>query len=157
MRLRLTLIVLALALVAAACGDDEPTRDTTGAITESGSASVFALRVGDCFDDDPAFAETVTEVATVPCSQPHDNEVYYEYSMNNASFPGDDAALEAGANRCLDEFAAFVGVDYLDSELDLFPITPTSESWAEGDRLVYCALYALDLSKITGSMEGSRR
>ena len=47
--------------------------------------------------------------------------------------------------------------DTLDSELDLFPITPTSESWAEGDRVVYCALYALDLSKLTGSMEGSRR
>ena len=77
--------------------------------------------------------------------------------MTDASFPGDDAALEAGAFRCLDEFNAFVGIDYLDSELDLFPITPTSHSWGEGDRVVYCALYALDLSKLTGSMEGSRR
>jgi len=143
MRLRLTLIVLALALAAAACS--------------SGETSVFALQVGDCFDDDQTFAETVTEVDTVECSEPHDNEIYYEYSMNNTSFPGDDAALEAGANRCLDEFDAFVGVDYLDSELDLFPITPTSESWEQGDRVVYCALYALDLSKLTGSMEGSRR
>ena len=157
MRLRLILIVLALALVAAACSDGEPERDATGAITESGSASVFALQVGDCFDDDPSAAATVTEVPTVPCSQPHDNEIYYEYSMSDAAFPGDDAALEAGAFRCLEEFDAFVGIDYLDSELDLFPITPTVESWGEGDRVVYCALYALDLSKLTGSMEGSRR
>ena len=76
--------------------------------------------------------------------------------MADAAYPGDDAALEAGAFRCLDEFAAFVGIDYLDSELDLFPITPTVESWAEGDRVVYCALYALDLSKLAGSMRSSR-
>ncbi len=157
MRLRLTIIVLALALVAAACNSGEPERDTSGAITESGSASVFALQIGDCFNDDPSFAETVAEVAAVPCSQPHDNEIYYEYSMTDSSFPGDDAALEAGAFRCLDEFDAFVGIDYLDSELDLFPITPTSESWTEGDRVVYCALYALDLSKLSGSMDGRRR
>ncbi len=153
---RLVLTILALALIASACSAGEPARDSTGAIVEVGNASVFALRVGDCFDDDPSFAATVAEVATVPCSQPHDNEIYYEYSMGNAAFPGDDAALEAGAVRCLDEFHAFVGLDYLDSELDLFPITPSTESWAEGDRVVYCALYALDLSKLTGSMQGIR-
>ena len=153
---RLVLTILTLALVASACSAGEPARDSTGAIIEVGNASVFALQVGDCFDDDPSFAETVTEVAAVPCTQPHDNEIYYEYSMTNAAYPGDDAALDAGAFRCLDEFDGFVGIDYLDSELDLFPITPTAESWAEGDRVVYCALYALDLRKLAGSMQGSR-
>ncbi len=157
MRRRLIITILALAVAAAACGDDEPARDTTGAITESGDASVFALQVGDCFDDDPSAAETVTAVPAVPCSQQHDNEIYYEFSMTDAVFPGNDAALESSSIRCLDEFGGFVGIDYLDSELDLFPITPTAESWDQGDRVVYCALYALDLSKLEGSMEGSRR
>ena len=157
MRHRILVSILAFALVTAACGDDGPARDTTGAFAESGSASVFALQVGDCFDDDPSGAPELTEVAAVPCGDRHDNEIYFEYSMNDAAFPGDNATLESAALRCLDEFAGFVGAAYLDSELDLFPITPTAESWADGDRVVYCALYAVDLSKLTNSMRGTGR
>lgn len=113
--------------------------------------------MGDCFNDDPFASETVETVPTASCSQPHDNEIYFRYSMTDAAFPGDDEATDAGFSRCLDEFDGFVGVSYLNSALDLFPITPTAESWAEGDRVVLCALYALDLSKLEGSMEGSRR
>ena len=154
---RIIIAALALALVGAACGDDEPARDDSGAITESGDASVFALAVGDCFNDDAAAGTQVSEVPVVPCSEPHDNEIYYEYSMTNASYPGDSAALEMAGERCVAEFDAFVGIDYLDSELDIFPITPTAESWEQGDRIVYCALYALDLSKLEGTMRNSRR
>ena len=65
--------------------------------------------------------------------------------------------MSAAFDRCIAEFADFVGLGYPDSDLDVFPITPTAESWADGDRVVLCALFALDLSKLTGSMEGSRR
>ena len=143
MRHRLILSLLAVALVASACGDD---------------TSVFDLGVGDCFNDQEDLTETeVSEVATVDCSSPHDNEIYFEFSMTDAVFPGNDAALESSSFRCLDEFEAFVGIDYLESDLDLFPITPTATSWAEGDRVVYCAVYALDLSKLEGSVRGSNR
>jgi hypothetical protein len=157
MRQRLMVAIAILALVAVACGDDEPARDAGGNITETGDASVFALEVGDCFNDDAAAGDIVSEVPVTPCSEPHDNEIYFEYSMTDASFPGQTAALESASLRCLDEFDAFVGIPYLDSELDIFPITPTAESWEQGDRIVYCALYALDLSKLEGSMRGSRR
>ncbi len=143
MRHRLAFSVLVLALVATAC---------------SGDTSVFELGVGDCFNDQEDLTQAeVSSVETVDCSEPHDNEIYYEYSMTDAVFPGNDPALQAASLRCLDQFDAFVGIDYLDSALDLFPITPTTESWAEGDRVVYCALYALDLSRLTGSMRGSGR
>ena len=80
-----------------------------------------------------------------------------EFSMTDAVFPGNDATLESSALRCLEQFTPFVGSDFLESDLDLFPITPTAQSWDEGDRVVYCALYAVDLSKLTGSMRGSGR
>lgn len=143
MRHRLVLVVVALALVATAC---------------SGDTSVFDLAVGDCFNDQADLSQTeVSSVATVDCAEPHDNEIYFEYSMTDAVFPGNEAALDAASLRCLDQFDAFVGLDYRDSELELFAITPTVESWAEGDRVVYCAIYALDLSKLQGSVGGSRR
>jgi hypothetical protein len=58
---------------------------------------------------------------------------------------------------CVAEFEAYVGLSYVESELNVFPITPTEGSWATGDREIVCALYNLDLSKLTGSMEGAAR
>lgn len=157
MRRSLVVLLLILGLVASACGDNEPTRDEGGNISESGDASVFALGVGDCFNDDAGAGDVVTEVPVVPCSEPHDNEIYFEFSMTDAVFPGNDVAQEAAAERCIGEFLGFVGIGYLDSELEIFPITPTADSWSQGDRVVFCALYALDLSKLTGTMRGSGR
>jgi len=143
MRHRLVLAFAVFALLAAAC---------------SSETSVFDLGVGDCFNDQADLTESeVSSVTTVDCAEPHDNEIYFEYSMADAIFPGNDAATDSALNRCLDEFDAFVGIDYAVSDLDLFPITPTSVSWAEGDRVVYCAVYALDLSKLEGTVRGSRR
>jgi len=142
MRLRLLIALLALSAVTVACGDD---------------TSVFNLEVGDCFNDDPAASDVVSDVATVDCAEPHDNEIYFQFSMTESAFPGREATIQAAGNRCLDEFDAFVGKSYETSDLEIFPITPTAESWEQGDRIVYCAIYALDLSKLTGTMRGANR
>ena len=56
-----------------------------------------------------------------------------------------------------EKFEAFVGKDYESSQLDIFPIYPTRQSWNElDDREVVCALYDLDLKKLAGTMRGSR-
>ena len=142
MRTRLLLALLAVSVALVACGDDD---------------SVFNLSVGDCFDDDPAATEVVQTVATVACAEPHDNEIFFEFSMTDASYPGREATVAAAGERCVGEFEGFVGLSYEQSDLDLSPITPTAESWDRGDRVVYCALYALDRSKLTGSMRGAAR
>ena len=143
--MRRTIVGLALVvgLVAAGCGDD--------------SASVFDLGVGDCFDDQDVETDILFDVPTVPCSAPHDNEIYFEFTMTDAAYPGQQAALEAADERCFDEFEGFVGIDYFESDLEIFSIVPTSESWETGDRTALCALYALDFSKLTGSMRGAAR
>src|SRR3970040_104930 len=171
MRIRL-IITLALALFVTSCGDDDGLSATTTTqaqaptttpgvpattTTTGGPASVFPLAVGDCFNDDPAGAGVVQTVASVDCAEPHDNEIYFEFSMTDASFPSRDAPVAAAGERCVGEFEGFVGLSYWQWDLDLFPITPTAESWAQGDRVVYCALYALDLSTLTGSMPGAAR
>jgi hypothetical protein len=143
MRRNLAASLLALGVVAASCGDD--------------GTSVFDLGVGDCFDDEDLTAEVITDVPLVSCSEPHDNEIYFEYSMTDAEDPGRQAALDAADQRCLGQFEPYVGIDFFQSDLDIFSIIPTPESWPEGDRGVLCALYASDLSKLTGSMRGAAR
>jgi hypothetical protein len=154
---RISLALVAISLIAAACTGDTPDRDASGQIVEPSDASVFDLEVGDCFDDPTGAGQVIFEVPVVPCDDPHDNEVYHQYEMTESDFPGGDDVLETSTGRCLDRFQGFVGIAYQESELALSPITPTAESWAEGDRVVYCVLYSVDLSKLTGTMRNSGR
>jgi len=148
--------------IAFACIDEidiefgSPETTASSNAVSSQMISVFDLRVGDCFDDQSLDVEQ-TEVPLVDCSLPHDNELYFEYAMTDPAFPGGDAVLDNSLLQCVAEFDGFVGFAYADSALDVFPITPTAESWVEGDRTVYCALYNVDLSKMQGSMADSRR
>jgi hypothetical protein len=156
---RVALAVGILMLVAAACGgDDGATRNPEGVIIEPGDISVFDLAPGDCFDvaADRGGAEVQT-VYAVPCVEPHDNEIYLAFDLDDGAFPGRAAVDDQADEHCLDGFETFVGSEYHESALGFFAITPTAESWEEGDRTVYCSLFADDLGKLIGSMEGTGR
>lgn len=135
MRAMRRFLVLALALLLAACGD---------------ATSVADIAVGDCFDD-PA-EEIVVELELIDCAEPHDNEVYANLQIQEDAFPGDEAITAFAYDACLDPFAAYVGESYEDSALDYWFLTPTAESWNSGDRAITCVLYSADLSKLTGSV-----
>jgi hypothetical protein len=146
-----TLLVISITLA----GCDQADRDDSGDIVTSGDLDVFSLKVGDCTND-PAdqYEEELFSVDAVPCSEPHDNEFYAAVNVSYDEFPG-DAALSAEAEAiCLDSFEAFAGIGYESSVLDVFPMHPTQGSWDEGDREIICAVYHVDLEKLTGSVKG---
>jgi hypothetical protein len=133
-------------------------RDETGAIVSEGSLDAFQMRVGDCFDDGSTFAgddPEVDDVPGVPCSQPHDNEVYAVFDVAAASFPGDKMG-EMAHEGCVARFEAFVGRDYDSSSLDVATLFPSAESWRQDDREVVCAVYDIDAKKLTGTVRGMR-
>ena len=119
-------------------------------------SNVFTLAVGTCFDDSDQ--TQVSSVPEVDCSEPHDNEVFavFDYTASD-TFPGSSAMNDAAQDLCVAEFEAYVGLSYQESALEVFPITPTEGSWESGDREIICALYNLDFSKLTGSMQGAAR
>jgi hypothetical protein len=129
-----------------------------------GRQSVFSLPVGTCFNDEvePGEATAGDEISSVPtvdCSEPHDNEVFalIDYTETDV-YPGEAAINEIGTELCIEQFDEYVGIPYLDSELEVFVITPTDASWNDdGDREIICALYNLDFSELSGSMEGAAR
>jgi hypothetical protein len=137
-------------------GGETVARDSeTQEITEAGTADVFQLKVGDCLND--VDAEEVTEVPAVPCDQPHDNEIYYEFSMPDGEFPGNDGTMAAAEEECGPQFDTFVGLAYEESVLDWFPYTPTELSWTEaGDRVVQCVIFEPDV-RTSGSLAGVAR
>ncbi|MCI0425566.1 MAG: septum formation family protein, partial [Actinobacteria bacterium] len=75
--------------------------------------NVFTLEPGTCFDDVDAFfeedSEGVSDVPTVDCEDPHDNEVYATFDVADGEFPGVDALVAEADERCLDVFEDYVG------------------------------------------------
>lgn len=126
-------------------------------LSACGQTSVFDLKKGDCFNEPSD--EIVSGVASVECAEPHDYEIYGVVNHpggSDTAYPG-AAAVEAVVDtECAALFEPFVGTAYEDSELYIYYLAPTEESWDNGDREILCSLYLPD-EKLTGSMEGSDR
>ena len=138
---QLTVTVVFIALFSAACS----------------GGNVWTLEMGDCFDDwegatSNSVSEEITDVPIIDCSEPHDNEIYMMEELPDGDYSGDAAMEEMAIGVCYDGFEEFVGTAYENSDLDFGWLSPTSDSWAEGDREVICFVYEYDFDKLTGSM-----
>jgi len=135
-------------------------RDGSGAIVSGGSVDAFAIRVGDCFDDTSVLASDeageVSSLPGVPCSEPHDNEVFAVFDVAYDSFPGDEVMSEHAFSECMARFEGFVGTVYEESTLDITALYPSDQSWSmQNDREVVCAVYDMNDGKLTGSARNS--
>lgn len=132
--------------------EDDTVRDETGEITEGGEVGAFRIRLGDCMVD-PGTG-MIESVEAVPCSEPHDLEIYHAFNLVGTDYPA-DMDMQAD-NGCYHAFEPFVGESYERSMYDYMIITPTPESWDElDDREVLCALTSYDGQATFGSGEGT--
>jgi len=134
--------------------------EATTTIDSSGTEGEWyggLLDVGDCFDDtidaDGEYVYTGVPLS-VPCDEPHDNEVYAVFQMAEGEYPGSDAFGEQGEELCDEAFTDFVGVDWSVSPLSYLWIWPEEDEWDAGGHEVVCAVYLPD-HKIRGTMEDS--
>lgn len=140
---------------------DESAAATASQAAASGRAgemvSAFDLKVGDCFEaPDPTLVE---EVERIDCASPHTYEIYAAVvhpAGNSDPFPGDEPLATFAEDACIAAFEPFVGLDYDSSELFIFYLHPTDETWTIGDREVLCSVYLED-EQLVGTMEGSER
>ncbi|MGH2417111.1 MAG: septum formation family protein [Candidatus Limnocylindria bacterium] len=142
---------------ATASAEPSATADTGGG--EGKETSVFDLEVGDCFSADADQLDTVT---VVDCEQSHEYEVFEVLDHEggaDAAYPGDQEILEYADEACQPSFEAFVGHDYQTSIWYITSLTPTTETWAGGDREIVCTLNQEDDDQepisVTGTAEGS--
>ena len=103
----------------------------------AGDERVVNLLVpGDCFvkpEAQPSFA-----VSVLPCTEPHDSEVYAVFDAPASDYPGDAEIESIGRDRCVAEFAEYVGLSFEQSRLDAYSFKPSAQSWASGDRRFVC-------------------
>jgi len=124
-------------------------------LTACGTGSVLDLGVGDCLRAADLSAAPPVDVA-IDCSEPHDAEIFASTEMPDGPYPGIDALRVAADDYCLPRFEEFVGVSYLDSELDAYPLLPSEDTWnSAGDREILCVLVAPE--DVTGTLRDAAR
>lgn len=148
-------VTIVAAVLAAGCSAE---RDASGAIESAGSLDAFSMQVGDCFDDSFLSGGEISDVPGVPCSSPHDNEVYALFDIPGTKFPGEDAVEELADSGCLERFETAIGMNYQESVIAFTTMYPSEGSWAQGgDREVICVGYHMELEKLEGTIIGSAR
>lgn len=128
--------------------------------TDAGEeTSVFDLEAGDCFS---AESDQLDTVLVVDCAQPHEYEAFHVFDHEAGAdepYPGDTALFDYADTECQPPFEEFVGHDYQTSIWYITSLTPSEETWADGDREIVCTLNQQDEDaepiSVTGSAEGS--
>ncbi|MEV4538102.1 hypothetical protein AB0J82_30400 [Asanoa sp. NPDC049518] len=127
---------------------DAPVKKTDAFLTAE-TTGLLSIEATECFDDpeyDPMADDRV--VIYVPCEEGADNQAYgFMYAPEGAFDRATVAKL--GAARCGQAFHKLwrgAGAD----GLDFYPVLPTAETWADGDRVVMCVVY-----RPTGRLPGS--
>jgi hypothetical protein len=115
-----------------------------GFFAQQGARDLENLAVGDCFDTGDT--EVLTEVDSKECDEPHQYEVVHvaTWTGPDDTYPSGTAQDDFIATECLPAFAQYVGTDFETSSLFMTTITPSEESWADGDRAFVCAAYDRD-------------
>lgn len=148
-----TAVAVSLALSgcsSALLGGGDAQRDEDGNVTEDSTIDIFSLEVGDCMPASETTGE-IQEADVVPCSGPHADEVFFEFELDEGELPSEDEITAEVEAQCVPAFTDFVGVDYYESTLDFWWITPTADTWNEADdRLVQCVIYEPDPADETG-------
>lgn len=128
--------------------------DESGEIVDAGSLNVEKIALGDCLEipEDEEF----NQVNAVPCSEPHEAQVYWLRQLPAGEFPGLDELHSMAETQCDASFATTLPpaiVDDLDYGYTWF--TPTEAGWQAGDRVVKCLVGRVDGTTVTGSLLAS--
>lgn len=153
--LAITLTAVVLTGCAQAPGGEAPAESLVE--TAEPQSSVLELTIGDCVIDGAApLSADLAELPTVPCSEPHDSELYAIVSAEDGSYPGVDDLVTQGQAKCQALFDDFIGLDFRSSLLDFHFYYPTPSSWVQGDRSIFC-MVADPSVMVVGSLQGSKR
>ena len=140
-------------------GESQAAASSAPAAPSGEETSVFELEVGDCFSADRDQLETVT---VVDCEASHEYEVFAlidDEAGADEPYPGDAEVLDYADTQCQPPFEAYVGHDYQTSIWYITSLSPSEETWADGDREIVCTLNQQDDNQepiaVTGTAEGS--
>jgi hypothetical protein len=129
----------------------------TGVI-ETDDVDVNDLEEGQCvdidLDDDGDGDDPIFTLPTVPCDEPHNGEVYLVADVDDADeYPGQRAIQSEVELACSGSgFTDYVGTDLRETDYGLYTLSPTADSWEQGDRSFVCIATSSDGDDVVGSI-----
>jgi hypothetical protein len=135
-----TWVVVLIAVAIAASLGGATRSVSTGKITHQGHLGAFSLATGDCFNN-PAGARSVNAVTAIPCTQPHNAQVFakFELTGSNFSFPG-TAAVERLAGHGCSARTGSINKSKVNNAMTIRFLVPEEASWMSGQRSVSCMI-----------------
>ncbi|MEU6645838.1 hypothetical protein ABZ863_25260 [Saccharomonospora sp. NPDC046836] len=105
------------------------------------TTGILDIEPGECFTDPTYEAAAGEEVVRYrPCDEGAANQAYGFLQAAEGPFVLAEL-VQFGWARCHAEFVGYWG-EPEKSGLDFYPILPTVETWADGDRIVMCVVYS---------------
>jgi hypothetical protein len=111
-------------------------------------SAVFTLREGDCVDSPDGQL-----VSVVPCSTPHEAEVFATFSLPASAWPGTTAVATAARSGCANRLTGYLNPQLAISLAQSY-VYPDKVAWSAGTRTVICEVRATS-GQLTGSVRGA--
>jgi len=128
------------------------TRNSGGTVTDGGSISATSLQVGDCVNG-LKNTTNLLSLPGVPCTQPHEGEVFAVFDLPAGDYPGSAAVDQEVSRECNDRLGAYSPSAETNPDVGLFSVYPLEQNWRRGDRQVVC-LATATAGTTTGSIKG---
>jgi len=111
-------------------------------------AAVFTLHEGDCVDSPNAQL-----VSILPCSTPHEAEVFATFALPASPWPGTTAIATAASSGCGTRLNGYLNPQLAISLTQSY-VYPDQIAWTAGTRTVVCEVRASS-GNLTGSVRGA--
>lgn len=111
-------------------------------------SAVFKLREGDCV------STTNGQLVTVlPCTTPHQAEVFATFTLPASAWPGTAALRQDASSSCASRLTAYINPQLAISLAQSY-VYPNKVAWTAGTRTVICEVRAAS-GQLTGSVRGA--
>jgi Septum formation/Domain of unknown function (DUF4190) len=137
----LSLIWAGVFVAVGLAGSSTATRQSaTGKITHRGDLGVFALVTGDCFDN-PTNTQNIESVTAIPCTQPHDSQVFAKFDLKGSddAYPA-PATLNKLADTGCNARTGSIDKPKTTADMTIRVLFPEQDSWTDGQRTVSCLI-----------------
>lgn len=111
-------------------------------------AAVFTLHKGDCVNSPSAQL-----VSILPCSTPHEAEVFATFALPASPWPGTTAIATAASSGCGSRLNGYLNPQLAVSLTQSY-VYPDQVAWTAGTRTVVCEVRASS-GNLTGSVRGA--
>jgi len=107
-------------------------------------SAVFKLQTGDCVS---------TTSTVLPCSTPHQAEVFATFTLPASAWPGTSAVRTEASTGCASRLTGYLNPQLAISLAQSY-VFPDQVAWAAGTRTVICEVQATS-GQLTGSVRGA--